>query len=80
MYQPKPPPFDAKQLPAYVADEFQAVAQAASDPVDGVQFNVLNVAPAKPRAGLVACADGVNWNPGAGAGLYLYLGGAWAKL
>ncbi len=30
--------------------------------------------------GLVAFADGVNWNPGSGAGLYEYRGGAWNKL
>jgi hypothetical protein len=25
-------------------------------------------------------ADGTNWDPGAGAGLYQYLGAAWVKL
>lgn len=40
----------------------------------------LNVAPAKPRAGDIALADGTNWNPGSGAGFYGYYGGAWVKL
>lgn len=40
----------------------------------------LKVAPAKPREGDFAFADGTNWNPGAGRGLYQYVSGAWAKL
>ena len=90
MYSPKPAPFvsqDPKavvgsltQLSAYVNDEFQSVAQAASDTVDFIQFNVLHVAPAKPREGMCAFADGTDWAPGVGAGLYQYVGGAWTKL
>ncbi len=79
MYEPKPAPMDAAALPGYVSDELQSVARSQSDPVDFKQFNVLHVAPTKPRAGLVVCADGTNWNPGAGAGLYLYMT-SWTKL
>lgn len=39
-----------------------------------------NNAPARLYNGLVAFADGTNWNPGSGAGLYEYRGGAWNKL
>lgn len=28
--------------------------------------------PLRPRAGVVAYADGVTWNPGSGEGLYVY--------
>lgn len=82
MYQPRHPPFspDVKALAQYVGDELQSVAQAQSDPVDFVQFNVLHAAPARPREGMVAFADGTDWAPGVGAGLYQYVGGAWAKL
>lgn len=82
MYEPKPlPPVDpkAQALADHVADELRAVAQAQDDPVDFIQLNVLNVAPKKPRAGMVVEADGTNWNPGAGAGCYIYRGG-WVKL
>lgn len=37
------------------------------------------VAPAKPRDGDMRYADGVNWNPGAGYGTYLYNGTYWLK-
>ena len=82
MYLPKPPPFnpDAETLSRYVDDELQSVARSQGDAVDFVQFNVLHAAPRRPREGLVACADGADWAPGVGAGLYIYISGAWTKL
>ena len=38
-------------------------------------------APLRPRAGMLAYADGTNWNPGAGEGLYEFRSDvAWHKL
>lgn len=39
-----------------------------------------NVAPLKPREGMIYGADGTNWNPGDGQGVYVYYGGSWTKL
>lgn len=39
-----------------------------------------NAAPARPQDGMIVYADGVNWNPGAGNGVYVYRGGAWNLL
>ena len=36
--------------------------------------------PFRKDEGMVTNADGTNWNPGGGAGLYQYLSGAWVKL
>ena len=47
---------------------------------DKVSLTETNVAPAKPRLGDVRLADGVNWNPGSGAGFYGFYGGNWVKL
>lgn len=82
MYQPKYPPAspDVKALAQYVNDELQSVAQAQSDNVDFLQLNVLNKSPNKPRDGMVIVADGVNFNPGAGAGIYARIAGSWVKL
>jgi hypothetical protein len=44
------------------------------------QLPVLHEAPPKPREGRVAYADGTNWNPGSGAGVYVYNGMSWVKL
>ena len=38
---------------------------------------VWHVAPVKPREGLLVYADGTDWNPGSGAGYYVYYAGAW---
>ncbi|HEX6824743.1 MAG TPA: hypothetical protein VF077_00390 [Nitrospiraceae bacterium] len=40
----------------------------------------LKHAPKKIVEGTMRIADGVNWNPGAGAGIYEYRGGVWHKL
>ena len=53
----------------------------AGDKKSPPDFDVSNVVPSKPRAGDVRYADGSNWNPGSGQGLYIYLStGAWSKL
>jgi hypothetical protein len=33
---------------------------------------VLNAEPDKPQVGQIVFADGTNWNPGSGRGLYYY--------
>jgi hypothetical protein len=43
-------------------------------------LTVLSAAPAAPENGMIAYADGTNWNPGGGAGVYAYVSGAWTKL
>lgn len=45
------------------------------------QFEVLTIEPARPQVGMAAYADGTDWNPGAGEGLYEYRSDlAWHKL
>lgn len=44
------------------------------------RYEKLTAAPVDVEEGWVAFADGTNWNPGAGAGLYEYNGGVWVKL
>ena len=40
-----------------------------------------NSEPQRPRTGDIARADGTNWNPGSGEGVYEYdSGGTWNKL
>lgn len=38
------------------------------------------VAPSKPRDGDIRYADGTQWNPGGGEGIYARIAGAWIKL
>lgn len=41
---------------------------------------VLYAEPTRLFEGLFAFADGTEWDPGSGRGLYQYVAGAWAKL
>lgn len=41
---------------------------------------VLHAAPTKVKSGMVRYADGTDWNPGSGEGVYVYTSGGWVKL
>lgn len=66
---------------AGVNRELERIAQQALEPEPIIIYmQTTFAAPAKPAEGMLVRADGVVWNPGAGAGLYERLGGAWVKL
>jgi len=76
-----PSPGDIKDhiLYEWVFRELNRVSAA------GVVDFVMNVekqfvAPSRPQDGDIAYADGTDWDPGSGAGIYAYIGGAWDKL
>lgn len=54
------------QLRKVVADIAEAAGR--SDPY--AEQDYLHTAPAKVRAGMLVMADGADWNPGSGEGLY----------
>lgn len=60
--------------------ELEAVSQAMERSSELLLLDVRNVEPEKPRNGMLVVADGTNWNPGGGAGVYARIGGAWVKL
>ena len=37
----------------------------------------LDVEPPRRREGMIRGADGTNWNPGSGKGIYAYYSGSW---
>ena len=47
---------------------------------DFLHCQVLHVAPVRPREGQIVAADGTDWNPGRGAGLYVYIGGEYRAM
>ena len=64
-----------------VEDELTKVAQTLREPpVLHLALEKLHAAPAKPYDGLIAYADGTDWNPGAGEGVYCYYAAAWNLL
>lgn len=45
-----------------------------------IALDQLNAEPERPQDGLIVYADGTNWDPGSGQGIYAYYGSAWVKL
>jgi hypothetical protein len=78
MYAPGPTPTDPKQLGGYVRSELERIATELRETT--IRLKELHVAPDKPRDGDIVLADGTDWNPGSGAGVYARYGAAWVKL
>jgi hypothetical protein len=80
MYTPAPLPTDDKALGRYVRSELERIAAEFRPSL--LQLDVLHVAPAKPREGMLIFADGTDLDPDASGdpGFYGYAGGAWVRL
>lgn len=75
-YAPGYPPTDAAEMRRFVLEELQKIAGAITALAAG-HLDKTYAAPAKPRDGDVRLADGTQWNPGSGVGVYAYYGAAW---
>lgn len=75
-YTPGIAPIDSAQLQRYVYDELLK-ASAAIQALAAGHLEQSYAAPLKPRDGDIRYADGTQWNPGAGAGVYWFDGSAW---
>lgn len=82
MYTPTSIPSDAPAgLRAWLADQLRRLADELSHPtVTSIRLTQLNAQPSKYADGDVVFADGTNWNPGGGQGIYARYGAAWVKL
>lgn len=72
-------PTDKESLPLYLEAEFVAIEALFTEIING-QREILHVEPARPTEAMVVYADGTNWNPGHGAGLYEYNSIGWTPL
>lgn len=63
----------------YLYAELQRISANIYKP-SVLELEVLHIEPERPQDGTLAFADGTDWNPGAGAGTYERVGGAWVKL
>lgn len=80
-YEPTPTPTAFPDMRSFIATQLRRIADTLRNPgVSGVRFDILHVEPTRRSDGDVVMADGADWNPGAGAGLYQRIGGAWVKL
>ena len=78
-YTPGIVPRDPAELIRFLEDELQRI-RFAINAVDDGHLDKINVAPTKPVEGDIRYADGTNWNPGLGAGIYFYNGSAWTRI
>lgn len=79
-YHPNNPPDDPAKLPAYLREEFRRMQQAMMAPQKNVRLVTLHAQPSKYAEGDVVLADGTDWNPGSGAGVYRRSSVAWVLL
>jgi hypothetical protein len=81
MYIPNPLN-DGSTLGLYLSTELNKLADSLTNlEVDSIGMKVWHKQPDKPRTAQIYYADGTNWNPGSGEGVYVYLStGSWSKL
>ena len=78
-YEPGPLPENPEDLGIYVVTELKRLGSILFNQ-SVMRLEETNTAPTKPRDGDIRYADGSNWNPGAGTGIYLFDGSSWTKL
>jgi hypothetical protein len=82
MYEPTAIPSDSPPaLRGWLARQLRQIADVLARPeVVSVRFTKLAAAPERFEDGDVLYANGTDWDPGSGAGLYERRGAAWHKL
>lgn len=79
IYTTQIPPEEYSQV--WFADELRRIENAlAYLEVASIRLIPSHVDPFRALEGEVRNADGTDWNPGGGGGLYQYLSGSWTKL
>jgi hypothetical protein len=78
-YAPFPVPQNPDDLSLFLNDELRRIASAISQ-LAQTNFPATHAEPIRPRDGDVRNADGTDWNPGSGKGLYYFDGTSWTKL
>lgn len=71
-------PKNFEELKRYINDEFRRIEEALRFPdSETVTIIKLHSAPEKPIEGMMVYADGTDWDPGSGAGIYQYRSASW---
>ncbi len=75
-YIPTITPAISDDIPEYLRKELDDISATIGNIADG-HYDKTYVEPPRPRTGDIRYADGTEWNPGQGAGLYYYDGTRW---
>lgn len=72
-------PEDPKEAVAHLQERVRELNEVVLNLVNSL-FYKTHVEPARLQDEMIRNADGTDWNPGSGEGLYQRLSGAWVKL
>lgn len=78
-YTPAATPADIKSLRYFLQEELVKIQNSINSLADG-SLQTYHVEPSKPRDGDIVLADGTDWNPGLGQGVYIWFNDQWNKL
>jgi len=73
-------PPELEKIPEFLHQELGHIENALASIFNGELLTTRNEEPNKLRDGTILIADGTNWDPGSGAGVYVYLNGSWRFL
>ena len=79
-YTPRPVPLRTEDLARFLTEELQFIAREVTQSVPYLLLDTVYAAPRKLIEGMIVKADGTTWNPGSGAGVYLYRASEWRFL
>ena len=78
-YEPGPLPENVEDLGGYVVSELKRLGDIILNQ-SLIRIDRIHTEPSKPRTGDIRYADGTDWNPGSGEGVYFYNGTSWVNL
>ena len=80
-YEPGPLPLEQEDLGLYVVTELKRLGNTILNQTH-LRAERVHAEPEKPRGGDIVYADGSDWNPGSGEGIYFFKESttAWVKL
>lgn len=72
-------PYEPIQIAEWAWKQLRAVRENFAN-LDSIRLIETHRVPEKPRTGDTYLADGTDWDPGSGQGVYTFYAGAWHKL
>ena len=78
LYDPGPLPEDTDDLGLYLVTELKRLGSILYNQAT-FRLERIHAEPQRPRVGDIRYADGTDWNPGSGEGVYLFNGTSWTK-
>ena len=70
---------DVRELAKYITDMLRRIAHITQE-YNFLYLPPVHVEPDRLKEGLIVHADGTDWDPGSGQGLYMYYNSSWNKL